>query len=81
MTAPPVPTDNIKDELMVFTAREGRLYPGEGVMDIAGMVSALPGLPLSIELPNLKRMAELGAEGHARRCLETAKEFFAAKGL
>ena len=73
--------DNIKDELMVFTAREGRLYPGEGVMDIAGMVSALPGLPLSIELPNLKRMAELGAEGHARRCLETAKEFFAAKGL
>ena len=35
--------DNIKDELMLFTAREGRLYPGEGAMDIAGMVKALEG--------------------------------------
>lgn len=25
--------DNIKDELMLFTAREGRLYPGEGAME------------------------------------------------
>ena len=66
---------------MLFTAREGRLYPGEGVIDIAGMVSALPELPLSIELPNRKRIAELGAEGHARRCLETAKAYFAANGL
>lgn len=73
--------DNIKDELMLFTAREGRLYPGEGVMDIAGMVAALPGLPLSIELPNLKRIQELGVEGHARRCLETAKAYFAAHGV
>lgn len=73
--------DDVNDELMLFTAREGRLYPGEGVMDIAGMVGALPGLPISIELPNLARIAELGAEGHARRCLETAKEYFAAHGL
>lgn len=73
--------DNIRDEQMLFTAREGRLYPGEGVIDIAGMVSALPELPLSIELPNRKRIAELGAEGHARRCLETAKAYFAANGL
>ena len=70
--------DNIKDEQMLFTAREGRLYPGEGVMDLAGMVDALPGLPLSIELPNLARIKELGVEGHATRCLETAKAFFAA---
>ena len=62
--------DNIKDDLMLFTAREGRLYPGEGVMDIAGMVGALPGIPLSIELPNLARIKELGMDPHARRCLE-----------
>ena len=73
--------DNIKDELMLFTAREGRLYPGEGVMDIAGMVGALPQLPLSIELPNLKRMSELGAAGHAKRCLETAKAYFKAHNM
>ena len=69
--------DNIKDDLMLYTAREARYYPGEGAMDIAGMVRALPGLPLSIELPNLKRIAELGQEGHARRCIEDAKAYFA----
>ena len=73
--------DNIKDELMLFTAREGRLYPGEGAMDIAGMVAALPEIPVSIELPNLKRIEELGVEGHARRCLETTKAYFAAHNL
>ena len=65
--------DNIKDSLMLETAREKRLYPGEGCMDIYGMVNALPVLPLSIELPNLQRMKELGAFGHAKKCLETAK--------
>jgi len=65
--------DNIKDELMLFTAREGRLYPGEGVMDIPGMVAALPELPLSIELPNREHIAKYGPEGHAKRCLERAK--------
>lgn len=69
--------DNIKDELMLFTAREGRLYPGEGVMDIPGMVAALPELPLSIELPNLKHIAKYGPEGHAKRCLERAKALLA----
>ena len=73
--------DDVNDELMLFTAREGRLYPGEGAMDIAGMVSAMPGVPLSIELPNLKRMREMGAEGHARRCLESSKAYFAAHGV
>lgn len=69
--------DDIRDELMIRTAREGRLYPGEGVMDTAGMIGALPkALPVSIELPNLKRLEELGAEGHARRCLESAREYF-----
>jgi hypothetical protein len=73
--------DNIKDELMLFTAREGRLYPGEGAMDIAGMVGAMPNIPLSIELPNLKRIKELGVEGHAKRCLDDAKAYFAKNGL
>lgn len=73
--------DNIKDELMLRTAREARFYPGEGIMDLAGMVQALPGLPLSIELPNLEQMAKRGAAGHAARCIETAKAYFAAHGV
>lgn len=73
--------DDIKDELMLFTAREGRLYPGEGIMDIAGMVKALPSIPVSIELPNLKRLNEIGMEGHAKRCFETTKEYFIANNI
>ena len=65
--------DNIKDPLMLYTAREARYYVGEGVMDVAGLVAAIPNVPLSIELPNLKEMAARGAAGHAARCLETAK--------
>lgn len=35
-------------------------------MDIAGMVKGMPEIPLSIELPNLKRIEELGVAGHAQ---------------
>ena len=66
---------------MLFTAREGRLYPGEGVMDIAGMIKAMPEIPLSIELPNLKEMSVRGAAGHAERCLEVAKSYFKENGI
>ena len=73
--------DNIKDDLMLYTAREARFYTGEGVMDIAGMVAALPDCPLSIELPNVKEIEARGQEGHAARCLETAKAYFAKHGV
>lgn len=73
--------DNIKDELMLFTARAGRLYVGEGVMDVAGMVAAIPGAPLSIELPNAKQLEARGALGHAKECLRTAKEYLARMGV
>ena len=70
----PVP---VTREGKIHIAREERLYPGEGVIDFAAIVARLPDVPFSIELPNDRRMAELGAEGHARRCLETAKAYFA----
>ena len=72
---------DINDELMLYTAREARFYPGEGVMDIASMVAALPNLPLSIELPNFKRIEELGQAGHAKRCIDDAKAYFAAHNV
>ena len=73
--------DNIKDDLMLFTARECRLYAGDGVMDIAGMVKALPNIPLSIELPNLENISKYGVAGHARNCIEKAKAYFKANGI
>ena len=50
-------------------------------MDIAGMVKALPSIPVSIELPTLKRLDEIGMEGHAKRCLEATKEYFIANDI
>lgn len=62
---------------MFRVVREGRLYVGEGEIDIAGLLRRLPEVPLSIELPNAKMVQELGYVGHARRCLETAKQYIA----
>ena len=73
--------NDIEDELMLHTARSARLYPGEGVMDIAGMMKALPELPVAIELPNLMRIQELGMAGHAKECLETTKSYFKLHGI
>ncbi len=59
---------------MIHVARDERLYVGEGCIDFAALLSRLPLMPYSIELPNKKRLDEYGFEGHARRCLETAKK-------
>ncbi|WP_369283462.1 sugar phosphate isomerase/epimerase family protein [Oscillibacter sp. GMB15532] len=61
--------------------REGRAYCGEGAVDIAGLLKALPDNPCSIELPNIQHIAELGAAGHVARCLETAKVYCTQHGL
>lgn len=61
--------------------REGRLYLGEGDIDIKAILKALPKVPFSIELPNAAEMTSRGAAGHAARCLETAKACLKANGI
>lgn len=63
-------------EEMTRILREERLYLGEGGIDVKSMVEAIPEVPYSIELPNLKRSQELGYEEFARRCLQSAKKYF-----
>ena len=77
----PGPVPSLEDPSMIGVARAGRLYPGEGGVDIAGMVKAIPEVPVSIELPNEEETKERGRSGHASRCLETAKAYFAANGI
>lgn len=72
---------DINDSFLIHTAREARLYPGDGAMDIAGIVRAMPDLPLSIELPNLQYIKQFGAAGHARNCIDKAKAYFAANHI
>lgn len=71
----PVP---VTREGKIHIAREERLYLGEGCIDFHAIAARLPDVPFAIELPNDKRVAELGREGHARRCLETARAYFEA---
>jgi sugar phosphate isomerase/epimerase len=68
-------------EGLIQTGRAERLYVGEGGLDILGYLNALPAVPYSIEIPHLERVRELGNAGHAARCLQTAKAFFAAKSF
>ena len=65
-------------EGLIHTAREERLYVGEGGIDVSAIVDRLPEIPYSIEIPHLERAKELGYAEHARRCLETAKTYFAS---
>ena len=61
---------------MVYIARDARLYPGDGCIDFKAIIERLPPVDYSIELPNRSRVAELGYEEHARRCLQAAKKSF-----
>lgn len=66
-------------EDLIHTARAARLYPGEGGIDLAGILHRIPEVPYSIELPNLERVKELGYAGHALRCLQTAREYLSSQ--
>jgi len=77
----PGPIPPLDDPSMIGVAREGRLYPGEGEINIKGMLLAMPPNPISIELPNSKEMAVRGAAGHASQCLLKAKQYFADNGI
>jgi sugar phosphate isomerase/epimerase len=66
-------------EALIRTAREERLYAGEGGIDLAGILRRLPDVPYSIEVPHLARVKELGYAEHAFRCLQTARGYVDAR--
>jgi len=65
-------------EELIYTAREARLDPGEGAIDIAAILEQLPKIAYSLEIPNLERVKEVGYAEHARLCLENARKYFCA---
>ena len=68
-----------RDDL-IRTAREERLYLGEGDIPIAKVLAHLPPIPCSIEIANARRQRELGYGQFARACLEHARAYFAREG-
>jgi sugar phosphate isomerase/epimerase len=67
---------SLDDPSMIGVAREGRLYPGKGEIDLKGLLKAIPSNPVSIELPNAIEISARGAAGHAAECLIQAKKYF-----
>lgn len=68
-----IPTDK---ESLIHTGRDARLYLGEGSIDIAGIIKRLPDMVYAIELPHIARVKEFGYAEHARRCINSAKDYF-----
>jgi sugar phosphate isomerase/epimerase len=65
----------------VVESRSERLVPGEGDFDLAAVVAALPdGLPVSVETPSDRRVAELGELGWAKRLKAGVDGVLAAAG-
>lgn len=62
-------------EAMIHTAREARLDPGEGGLDLLGIMRALPeDLPISLEVPNTEREGSLPCDVRLGRMLSRTKE-------
>ena len=59
---------------MVEVARKDRLLPGEGGIDCTELLGAMPAdLAISVEAPNARRQAAIGAEAYARAALEATR--------
>lgn len=66
-------------EGLIFAARNDRMFPGVGGLDLRGILGALPAaIPYSLEIPNSALAKRVGLEEFARLALESAKDFFAA---
>lgn len=68
--------DNPTTEQMLYTARQERLYLGEGEIPIREIMARLPPIPCSLEIAHLQRQKELGYKEFARVCLERARAYF-----
>lgn len=60
---------------LVRTGIRERLVPGEGAVDICGILERLPRVIRGLEIPNPERMQRQGTEKYLRYCLEQTKTY------
>jgi sugar phosphate isomerase/epimerase len=61
-------------EGVIHAARFERLFPGEGGIDLRGILAALPtGIPYALEIPRATLVAQVGAKEHARLAISAAR--------
>jgi sugar phosphate isomerase/epimerase len=66
-------------ERILRTARDERLFPGEGTIDVRGILSCLPqGIPCSLEIPRSALMKAVGPEEVARLALCVTRSHLAS---
>ncbi|RSM74116.1 hypothetical protein DMB66_01375 [Actinoplanes sp. ATCC 53533] len=64
----------VTNEELIHTARFERLYPGDGGIDVGGILAALPsGIPYALEIPRAQLSAQIGAKEHARQAIAAAR--------
>jgi 4-hydroxyphenylpyruvate dioxygenase len=65
----------LTNEGLIYTARFERLFPGEGGIDVHGILAALPpGIPYALEIPRATLVAQVGAKEHARLAITAARD-------
>lgn len=63
-------------EQMIHTARCERLLPGDGTIDLPGLLDALPAdLPISVEVVNFGREAQTSPASWAAECLARSRPY------
>ncbi len=67
-----IPTER---EELIRIMRDDRDYLGYGGIEVDEILNSMPVVPYSIELPKKTIADEFGYLEHARRCLNTAKEY------
>ena len=66
---------NFTTEELIHTARQERLLPGEGNIDVTGLFATLPqDLPVSVEIVNLERSKLIGDKAWAELCLNATQK-------
>lgn len=61
-------------EAIIRTARDERLFPGEGTIDVRGILDCLPdNIPLSLEIPRVALTKAVGPEEVARLAIRVAQ--------
>jgi sugar phosphate isomerase/epimerase len=65
-------------EAMIHCARCERLFPGDGGLDLTGMMRALPAdIPVSVEVPTETLARTVGAEDRVRRAIAATRTVLA----
>jgi sugar phosphate isomerase/epimerase len=69
------PGTDFSEAQLIHTARQERLPPGEGGIDLAALAQVLPAdLPISVEVPHLVRQQAMGDEAWSALCLQQTRK-------